>query len=90
MPKPLDLTEYAKAQDERRGSETNLSPPLATQVSSRSVEPEDEGTMTLYIRVPTSLGLKLRDRAAELSRGKRRKTSQTDLVVQALHNFLEN
>jgi hypothetical protein len=90
VPKPLDLTAYAKAQDERHASETTHSPPLAPPLGSRSAEPEDEGTMTLYIRVPTSLGLKLRDRAADVSRGKRKKTSQTDLVVQALRNFLEN
>jgi hypothetical protein len=90
VPKPLDLTEYAKAQEERPGSESSLLPALANPMSSKPTEPGEEGTMTLYIRVPTSLGLKLRDRAADLSRGKRKKTSQTDLVVQALRMYLES
>jgi hypothetical protein len=90
VPKPLDLTEYAKAQEERHGSENNLAAAPANPMSSQSNGLEEEGTMTLYIRVPTSLGLKLRDRAADLSRGKRKKTSQTDLVVQALRMYLEN
>ena len=82
MPKRpiLDVTEYA-------GGDVAAVPALPTTSAS---EPryEDEPTATIYARIPQSLVEKLRERCFELSKGRRRRVTQNDLVIAALRLYL--
>ena len=60
----------------------------AADVSSPQGAAEDEFDI-LYIRCPRSLVRKLRRRAFELSENRRKRVSQTDVVVAALRRYLE-
>jgi hypothetical protein len=60
----------------------------AADVPSPQGAAEDEFDI-LYIRCPRSLVRKLRRRAFELSENRRKRVSQTDVVVAALRRYLE-
>jgi hypothetical protein len=83
MPKRpiLDVTEYAGA-----GA---ASSPVPSIVPASEPRHEDEPTATVYARVPQSLFEKLRERCFELSKGRRRRVTQNDLMVAALRRYLE-
>jgi hypothetical protein len=83
MPKRpiLDVTEYAGA-----AAEPSSIPSIAPAPEPRH---EDEPTATVYARVPQSLFEKLRERCFELSKGRRRRVTQNDLMVAALRRYLE-
>jgi hypothetical protein len=75
MPKrePLNVDEYA-----RRGEG---SPVVADPAG-------EEPQATLYCRCPLSLAVRLRTLAFERSRGKRRRVTQNDLLIEAIDRFL--
>lgn len=50
--------------------------------------PQDEPIATIYCRCPQSVAEALRDIAYERSRGRRRRVSVNELVVQALREFI--
>ena len=81
MPKRpiLDVAEYA-------GGEATPVParPAAAPVPSA----EDEPTATVYARIPQSLFERLRERCFELSKGRRRRVTQNDLMIAALRQYL--
>jgi hypothetical protein len=83
MPKRpiLDVTEYAGA----------AAAPSSVSSTAPASEPrhEDEPTATIYARIPQSLFEKLRERCFELSKGRRRRVTQNDLMVAALRRYLE-
>ncbi len=83
MPKRsiLDVAEYA-------GGKTAPAPARA----AAAVHPprdEDEPTATVYARIPQSLVEKLRGRCFELSKGRRRRVTQNDLMIAALRQYLD-
>jgi hypothetical protein len=63
-------------------------PPTAVSPSSPELDQEEEEFDNLYIRCPRSLVRKLRRRAFELSETRRKRVSQTELVIAALREFL--
>jgi hypothetical protein len=75
MPKrePLNIDEYAKK------NETSA---VADHVG-------EEPQATLYCRCPLSLAVRLRTLAFERSRGKRRRVTQNDLLIEAVERFLD-
>jgi hypothetical protein len=70
---PLNVEDYA-----RRDSPT---------VSSGAISGE-EPLATLYCRCPLSVAERLRALAFERSRGKRRRVTQNDLLIEAVERFL--
>jgi hypothetical protein len=82
MPKRpiLDVAEYA-------GGEAALAPP---RPAAAVPEPRygDEPTATVYARIPQSLFEKLKERCFELSKGRRRRVTQNDLIIAALRQYL--
>jgi hypothetical protein len=82
MPKRpiLDVAEYA-------GGDTAPTPPRPA-APTPSPRNEDEATATVYARIPQSLFEKLRERCFELSKGKRRRVTQNDLMIAALRQYL--
>ena len=56
-------------------------PPVADPVS-------EEPQATLYCRCPLSLAVRLRTLAFERSKGKRRRITQNDLLIEAIERFL--
>jgi hypothetical protein len=83
MPKRpiLDVTEYAGA-----SADPSSVPSITPAPEPRH---EDEPTATVYARIPRSLFEKLRERCFELSKGRRRRVTQNDLMVAALRRYLE-
>lgn len=72
---PLNVEDYA-----RKDSPT---------VSSGAVS--DEAPLaTLYCRCPLSVAERLRTLAFERSRGKRRRVTQNDLLIEAVERFLSS
>jgi len=63
-------------------------PELHTETVGQGTPDEEEFDL-LYCRIPRSLYRKLRKRSFELSENRRKRVSQTDLVVQALRQYLE-
>ena len=49
---------------------------------------DDEPQATLYCRCPLSLAVRLRTLAFERSKGKRRRVTQNDLLIEAVERFL--
>jgi hypothetical protein len=49
----------------------------------------EEPQATLYCRCPLSLAVRLRTLAFERSRGKRRRVTQNDLLIDAIERFLD-
>ena len=82
MPKRpiLDVAEYA-------GGEA-ASVPARPAAPAPAPHDEDEPTATVYARIPQSLFEKLRERCFELSKGKRRRVTQNDLMIAALRQYL--
>jgi hypothetical protein len=56
-------------------------PPVAESVG-------EEPQATLYCRCPLSLASRLRTLAFERSKGKRRRVTQNDLLIEAVERFL--
>jgi hypothetical protein len=56
-------------------------PPVAESVG-------EEPQATLYCRCPLSLAVRLRTLAFERSKGKRRRVTQNDLLIEAIERFL--
>jgi hypothetical protein len=56
-------------------------PPVAESVG-------EEPQATLYCRCPLSLAVRLRTLAFERSKGKRRRVTQNDLLMEAIERFL--
>jgi hypothetical protein len=48
----------------------------------------EEPQATLYCRCPLSLAVRLRTLAFERSKGKRRRVTQNDLLIEAVERFL--
>jgi hypothetical protein len=48
----------------------------------------EEPQATLYCRCPLSLAVRLRTLAFERSKGKRRRVTQNDLLIEAIERFL--
>jgi hypothetical protein len=48
----------------------------------------EEPQATLYCRCPLSLAVRLRTLAFERSRGKRKRVTQNDLLIEAVERFL--
>lgn len=48
----------------------------------------EEPQATLYCRCPLSLAVRLRTLAFERSRGKRKRVTQNDLLIEAIGRFL--
>jgi hypothetical protein len=48
----------------------------------------EEPLATLYCRCPLSMAVRLRTLAFERSRGKRRRVTQNDLLIEAVERFL--
>jgi hypothetical protein len=69
---PLNIDEYA---------EKDTISPVA---DSAGEEPQ----ATLYCRCPLSLAVRLRTLAFERSKGKRRRVTQNDLLIEAVERFL--
>ncbi len=82
MPKrePLSLDQVVPASTTPLPDDTSPSPPPS--------ETEEDEYDILYIRCPRSLVRKLRRKAFELSEQRRRRVSQTDMVVAALRQYL--
>ncbi len=82
MPKRpiLDVAEYA-------GGEV-ASAPARSAVTVPAPRAEDEPTATVYARIPQSLFERLRERCFELSKGRRRRVTQNDLMIAALRQYL--
>ena len=57
-------------------------PPVAESVG-------EEPQATLYCRCPLSLAVRLRTLAFERSKGKRRRVTQNDLLIEAVERFLD-
>lgn len=76
MPKrePFNIEEYAKRDDPS---------PLSESV-------EDGPQATLYCRCPLSLATRLRTLAFERSKGKRKRVTQNDLLIEAVERFLNS
>lgn len=51
---------------------------------------EEEPQATLYCRCPLSLAARLRTLAFERSRGKRRRVTQNDLLIEAVERYLNS
>jgi hypothetical protein len=49
---------------------------------------DEEPQATLYCRCPLSLAVRLRTLAFERSKGKRRRVTQNDLLIEAVERFL--
>jgi hypothetical protein len=49
---------------------------------------QEEPQATLYCRCPLSLAVRLRTLAFERSKGKRRRITQNDLLIEAIERFL--
>lgn len=49
---------------------------------------DEEPQATLYCRCPLSLAVRLRTLAFERSKGKRRRITQNDLLIEAIERFL--
>ena len=49
----------------------------------------EEPQATLYCRCPLSLATRLRTLAFERSKGKRRRVTQNDLLIEAVERFLD-
>ncbi len=81
MPKrePLSLAELV----------TDAPAPAASSPSPPPEADEEDEFDHLYIRCPRSVMRKLRRRAFELSETRRRRVSQTDIVVAALKRYLD-
>lgn len=82
MPKRpiLDVAEYA-------GGEAAPIPARPTG-GVPAPRDEDEATATVYARIPQSLFERLRERCFELSKGRRRRVTQNDLMIAALRQYL--
>lgn len=50
----------------------------------------EEPQATLYCRCPLSLAVRLRTLAFERSKGKRRRITQNDLLIEAIERFLQS
>jgi hypothetical protein len=71
---PLNVEEYARREE---GAS-----PMASDPAS------EEPQATLYCRCPLSLAVRLRTLAFERSRGKRKRVTQNDLLIEAVERFL--
>lgn len=69
---PLNVEEYAK-----RDAVSPVADPT-----------QEEPQATLYCRCPLSLAVRLRTLAFERSKGKRRRITQNDLLIEAIERFL--
>jgi hypothetical protein len=65
-------------------------PPTPPRLAAPAPTPrnEDEPTATVYARIPQSLFEKLREQCFELSKGRRRRVTQNDLMIAALRQYL--
>jgi hypothetical protein len=82
MPKRpiLDVAEYAGGEAVPAPARPVIAPPEPRN--------EDEPTATVYARIPQSLFERLRERCFELSKGRRRRVTQNDLMIAALRQYL--
>lgn len=71
---PLNIDEYAKRDNQSPVTSHNVDEPLAT----------------LYCRCPLSIAERLRQLAFERSKGKRRRVTQNDLLIEAVERFLNS
>src|SRR3954469_24444179 len=78
---PLSLDELVAEEPAPTTTGTGPSPLLTSS--------EEDEFDILYIRCPRSLVRKLRRRAFELSEVRRKRVSQTDVVVAALRKYLD-
>jgi hypothetical protein len=61
----------------------------AKKDESPAIDPTgEEPQATLYCRSPLSLAVRLRTLAFERSRGKRKRVTQNDLLIEAVERFL--
>ena len=51
--------------------------------------PPDEPQATLYLRCPLSVAQRMRTMAFERSRGRMKRTTQNDLLMEAVKRYLE-
>jgi hypothetical protein len=51
---------------------------------------DEEPQATLYCRCPLSMAVRLRTLAFERSKGKRRRVTQNDLLIEAVERFLNS
>jgi hypothetical protein len=72
---PLNVEEYARREE-------GAAPPVVADPDS------EEPQATLYCRCPLSLAVRLRTLAFERSRGKRKRVTQNDLLIEAVEQFL--
>ncbi len=89
MPKrePLNVEEYANRVDAPEPPPpTQATTPAAPSVNA----PDDAQPMaTLYCRCPLPMADRLRRMALERTIGKRKRTTQNDLILEAVQRFLD-
>jgi hypothetical protein len=92
MPKrePLNVEEYANRVEAPEPPETPASAqPAPRTTPSVSAADDAQPMATLYCRCPLPMADRLRRMALERTLGKRKRTTQNDLILEAVQRFLD-
>lgn len=76
---PLNVDDYAPTEEQQPATRK---PAEAT--------PAEEPQATLYLRCNLSLAERIRQMAHDRSKGRRKRTTQNDLLLEAVHRYLQD